>query len=289
MAQVRPIFQPVMAGNQHVNQFTSLVGEPWATDFLLSSAFSNLAGVKAVSAAVAPISGQCRIFIGVRNGSTTAQSLAALLRLGVDLYGVDTATRSRIFHPKLYLARGGNRSRAIIGSANLTHAGLFNNIEAGADIDLDLTDQCDTDFLDAFLSGFKDLVVNHPDHCFPITSGRQIIDLMRQGLLEEERNPETQTALGAGKQGAKTIKPPIGLPLTAPQKNIKIRKPKPPAAAAAGGTASAPPTYGQLVWVKPKLPATDLKLNPAHPVSGGKVNARCRLLALSSRSPRLRV
>jgi hypothetical protein len=267
MAQVRPIFQPIMAGHQHVNQLSALVGEPWITELLLSSAFANSAGVAAISNSLAPIAGQCRAFVGVRNGSTTAQALASLLRLGIELYGVDTATRSRIFHPKLYLAIGNDRARAIIGSANLTHPGLHNNIEAGADIDLDLTDQSDMDFVTGFLDGFKDLLANHPHHCFPITSGRRIVDLLKQGLLEDERNPKTQTAYGAGKQGAQTSKPPIALPLTAAPKK-KARKPKPPAVGGGPATVTAPPTFGQLVWVKPNLPASDLQLNRASAVPG---------------------
>lgn len=233
------------------------------TELLLSSAFANSAGVGAVSASLAPIAGQCRAFIGIRNGSTTAQALAALLRLGVQLYGVDTATRSRIFHPKLYLATGVARARAIIGSANLTHPGLFNNIEAGADIDLDLGEQADRDFVEGFLNGFRHLVANFPEHCFPITSGRQIIELMRQGLLEDERNPKTDIALGAGKQGAKTSKASIALPFTAPPKNKRARKPRPPRTGPSAPV-SAPSPYGQLVWLKPSLPKSDLQLNAGH-------------------------
>lgn len=267
MAQVRAIFQPVVAGQQHVHHLTALAAEPWMTELLLSSAFANSAGVNAVSTALLPVAGQCRAFIGIRNGSTTAQALTSLLRLGVTLYGVDTATRSRIFHPKLFLAKGAARARAIIGSANLTHPGLFNNIEAGADIELDLNDQLDSDFADRFLVGFQDLVANHPLHCFPIVSGRQIVDLMRQGLLEDERNPKTQTAYGAGKQGAQTSKAPIALPLTSSPKR-KARKPKPPVAGVAQTTMAAPPTFGQLVWVKPSLPSSDLQLNQGSNVPG---------------------
>ncbi|MBV1917563.1 MAG: phospholipase D family protein [Sphingomonadaceae bacterium] len=237
------------------------------TELLISSAFANSAGVSAISAALASVAGNTRAFIGVRNGSTTAQAAAGLLKLGIQLYGVDTATRSRIFHPKVYLATGGSRSRAIIGSANLTHAGLFNNIEAGADLELDLTDASDKDFVDGFLNGFQDLVANHPNHCFPITAGRQIIDLMRQGLLEDERNPKTQTAYGAGKQGSQTSKPPISLPLTAAPKK-KARKPKYPVLGGSPVSVSAPPTFGQLVWVKPKLPSSDLQLNQVSAVPG---------------------
>lgn len=267
MANVQPIFQPVVAGDQHVKQVIALAGEPWLTELLLSSAFANAAGIDAIAAAIAPVAGQCRAFVGVRNGATTAQALAALLRLGVTLLAVDTATRSRIFHPKLFLAKGPGRARAIIGSANLTHAGLHNNIEASVDVQLDLNDQADVDFVNAFLTGFHELAANHPLHCFPVTSGRQIVELMRQGLLEDERNPKTQTAYGAGQQGSQTSKAPIGLPLTAPPKR-KARKPKPLAAAAAPAALRAPPTFGQLVWVKPNLPSSDLQLNQGSHVPG---------------------
>jgi len=237
------------------------------TNLLISSAFANSAGISAVSAALIPVAGNTRAFIGVRNGATTAQAAASLLKLGIELYGVDTATRSRIFHPKVYLATGIDRARAIIGSANLTHPGLFNNVEAGADIELDLTNASDKSFVDSFLNGFQDLVTNHPVHCFPITSGRQIVDLMGQGLLEDERNPKTQTAFGAGKQGPQTSKAPIALPLIpAPKK--KARKPKPPVLGGGPITISAPPMFGQLVWVKPNLPSSDLQLNQGSNVPG---------------------
>jgi len=200
----------------------------------------------------------------VRNGSTTAQSLAALLKLGIETYAVDTATRSRIFHPKLYLAIGSNQARAIIGSANLTHAGLFNNIEAGSDISLDLTDPSDKAFSDTMIAGFDDLLINHPHHCFKVVDGRHIVDLMRQGLLEDERNPKTQTAMGAGTQGSITSKKRINLPYVASPKKPKAKKPKPIPAVAAGAAPSSTPILGQLVWLKPSLPASDLQLNPGH-------------------------
>lgn len=214
--------------------------------------------------ALGPVAGSCRAFIGVRNGSTTAQSLAALLKLGVETYAVDTATRSRIFHPKLYLAIGPTQARAIIGSANLTHPGLFNNIEASSDISLDLTDPLDKAFSDTMIAGFDDLLINHPLHCFKVVDGRHIVDLMRQGLLEDERNPKTQTAMGAGTQGSITSKKRINLPYVGSPKKPKVKKPKPIPAIVAGAAPSSTPILGQLVWLKPSLPASDLQLNPGH-------------------------
>lgn len=267
MAQIFPIFQPISAGHQHVNQVAALAGEAWMTRLMLSSAFANSAGVAAVAGALGPVANRCRAFIGVRNGSTTAQAIASLLNLGVEVYGVDTAMRGRIFHPKLFLATGANQARAVIGSANLTHAGLHNNIEAGADLRLDFADPGDKAFVDHFVSEFARLVANFPIHCFPITSKREVVDLMRQGLLEDERNPKTQTALGAGKQGTSTSKTRIALPYVAPPKTKRTRKPKAPQAVP-GVTMSAVPHYGQLVWAKPNLPSGDLQLLNVGHVSG---------------------
>lgn len=264
MAKVRAIFQPLAGGQLHATQIISLVGEPWLNRLIISSAFSNSAGVAALSAALAPVAGVCRAFIGVRNGSTTAQATAALLKLGVEVYALDTATRGRIFHPKTYLATGVGQARAIVGSANLTHAGLFNNIEAGSDIELDLADASDKAFVDAIHDGFEDLINNHPQHCFRILSGRQIVDLMRQGILEDERNPKTQTAFGSGKQGNATSKPRMNLPFKGSPKKSKTKKPKLTATTPVSGVAASSPIYGQLVWSKPSLPRSDLQLNPGH-------------------------
>jgi hypothetical protein len=218
----------------------------------------NLAGVLAAKAVLTSKGSVCEVFVGIRNGSSSAQGVAALLKQGVELYAVDTAMRARIFHPKLYLGIGDGQARAVIGSANLTHAGLFNNIEAGADLALDLSDQHDNEFVQRYQAGFQALIQSHPKHCFKITSGRQIIDLMRQGLLEDERSPKTESVVGAGGQGSKTSKPRINLPFVAPPKTKKTRPKKP--AGVAGAAMSAVPHYGQLVWAKPNLPQGDLQL-----------------------------
>jgi hypothetical protein len=259
MAGVRPIFQPVLQGHQHATKLIELASEDWLTELTLSAAFANAAGVRAVSAKIALIADRCRAFIGVRNGSTTAQALSALLKLGVEVYAVDTSMRARIFHPKFYLAVGNDQGRVVIGSANLTHAGLFNNLEAGADISLDLQDANDHAFIARFREGLDRLINDFPDHCFRISSGRQIIRLLREGVIEDERRETTGTSLGAGEPGATTTKKRIDLPFVPPPKTQGTRKARPPKSAD-GARFSTLPQYGQLVWVKPRLPRTDLQL-----------------------------
>lgn len=256
MAVVRAIFQPVTNGHQHASELNGLLTEPWITSVVLSSAFANTNGVAEVAPALRALGNRCKVFIGARNGSTTAQAIAGLLATGVDVYLVDTAMRARIFHPKLFIARGNDVARILMGSANLTHAGLFNNIEAGANIELNLADPSDAAFLDTFSAGFQTLEAAHPEHCFAIQSGRQIVTLLREGVLEDERKPTATSALGAGKQGPNTSKKRINLPFKVPQ--TRTRRPQTPVAAP-GTVMSVMPQYGALLWAKPNLPPSDMQ------------------------------
>lgn len=258
MAVVRAIFQPMAAGHQHAGELNGLLAEPWITSVILSSAFANSNGVAEVAPALRQLGNRCKLYIGARNGSTTAQAIARLLATGAEVYLVDTAMRARIFHPKLFLARGNGVARVVMGSANLTHAGLFNNIEAGANMELDLGDVADARFVNSFVAGFDKLEADFPDHCFAIQSGRQIVTLMREGVLEDERKPTATTALGAGRQGPNTNKPRIGLPFRVPPIRVRTRRPRPPAPAP-GTVMSVMPQYGALLWAKPNLPTSDLQ------------------------------
>lgn len=258
MAIVHAIFQPVTAGHQHAGELIGLLAEPWISSVILSSAFANTNGVAEIAPSLRALGNRCKVFIGARNGSTTAQAIAGLLATGVDVYLVDTAMRARIFHPKVFMARGHGLARILMGSANLTHAGLFNNIEAGASIELNLADPSDAAFLDTFSAGFQTLEAAHPEHCFAIQSGRQIVTLLREGVLEDERKPTATSALGAGKLGPNTSKKRINLPFKVPQNRTRTRRPQAPVAAP-GTVMSVMPQYGALLWAKPNLPTSDLQ------------------------------
>jgi hypothetical protein len=247
------------AGHEHAGELNSLLAEPWINSVILSSAFANSAGVAEVAPAIKLLGNQCKLFIGARNGSTTAQAVARLLATGADVFLVDTAMRARIFHPKLYIARGDGVARVLMGSANLTYAGLFNNIEAGANFQLDLGNADDAAFVDSFVLGFDTLENGFPDHCVRVTSSRQIVTLMNEGVLEDERKPNAISAMGAGRQGPNTNKPRINLQFRVPPIRNRVRRPAPPAAAP-GTVMSVMPTYGPLVWAKPNLPTSDLQL-----------------------------
>ena len=267
MAIVNAIFQPLTGDGNHAEVISTMLDHDWLTDVTLSSAFANFSGVSSFADQVTELSDCCQIFIGIRNGSTTAQAIAALLKTGAAVYVVDTAMRGRIFHPKVHFVKGGEQAIAIIGSANLTHAGLNNNIEAGCLLELDLTDESDQKCLEIFELGFAKLVNEFPEHCFQITSLRQVVQLMHEGLLENERDPKTRSASGVGQQGANTAKPRIPLPFVKPKNTSRIKRRKPPVAVQ-GAPMSSIPHYGNLVWMKPSLPTGDLQLLAVGNASG---------------------
>src|SRR5579862_7818009 len=80
---------------------------------------------------------------GIRNDATSYQGLVRLHRIVDQLYTVGTGSRTLIFHPKLYLVRAKEHAHLMIGSANLTLAGLNNNIEAGMLLGFDLNEAID--------------------------------------------------------------------------------------------------------------------------------------------------
>ena len=87
--------------------------------------------------------GFAQITIGVDIENTSAEGLRDFLDLQADgsiethIHHNEAATT---FHPKVYLLRNDAHARLIVGSNNLTGAGLFVNTEAGLQLDAPLDD-----------------------------------------------------------------------------------------------------------------------------------------------------
>jgi hypothetical protein len=103
------------------------------------------------------------------------------------LYTVDTGSRTLIFHPKLYLVRGREHARLIIGSANLTLAGLNNNIEAGMLLDFDLTDAADKAEIDKIEMLFAASLTDYPNHVVEVGNIADLDYLLAANRLFDER------------------------------------------------------------------------------------------------------
>jgi len=181
------LLQGIRRSNDHETALRQLFNIDELSRVILSVAFVREAGVSQIGNVLRENSRKIVVIAGIRNGSTSAQGLLALLDCKVKLLLVDTGASTPIFHPKVYLAVANNTACAIVGSANLTSSGLNLNIEASTVLSLDRTDDSDESFLQDLLSAINALQQNYPEHVFPVTRKREIADLLRQGRLEDER------------------------------------------------------------------------------------------------------
>jgi HKD family nuclease len=145
MANLELILQGATKRN-HAQELRKILTLPKLNACLVSVAFVRTAGIDAIRDHLIGMKPRPRFFVGIRNDITSVQAMRELVELGVELYAVDTAARRPIFHPKLFISRSKTAAKAVIGSANLTHYGLYRNIEAGTMISLDLSLKHDLDF-----------------------------------------------------------------------------------------------------------------------------------------------
>ncbi len=143
-------------------------------------------GVDSIATQLKNVAKVSTFFIGIRNDITSIQGVKRLLELGVRVIAVDTGSRHRIFHPKLFLAERQSDAKLVIGSANMTFSGLHNNIEAGAILTLDLTSKDDKDFLKDLIKTLEELPSRFPSHVFEIKNIAEAQALFEQGRLLDE-------------------------------------------------------------------------------------------------------
>lgn len=72
---------------------------------------------------------QFECHIGVDQTATTKQALEMLNESNIDSYWIRFKPTDVIFHPKIYLFKGPDKVRLIVGSANMTGSGFQKNIE----------------------------------------------------------------------------------------------------------------------------------------------------------------
>ena len=77
-------------------------------------------------------------------------------------------------------------ARVMIGSANLTHYGMQNNIEASALLRLDLKLKDDAAFLAEILDSLQSMVTDYPKHVLQVSTLAQAEKLFKEGRLCDE-------------------------------------------------------------------------------------------------------
>jgi HKD family nuclease len=263
----------------HANAVRELFQIPDIEKVILSVAFVAESGVQQIETQLKTHASHLTIFAGIRNDITSHQALTRLRDIGGKLYTVDTGSRTVIFHPKLYLVRGKNRARLVVGSANLTLGGLNNNIEAGMLLDFDLADAADKAVVAQIEAQLAALPSDHPVNIVKVTTLADLDTMLASGRIVDEMaiTPPKPTTY-AGGAGTDTV-PRIKLKVTMLRRALKkakaaAKKPKTTKAAAAPGKAGAPaaapapPAAGvalELIWESKPLTHRDLTI----PVAGG--------------------
>ena len=227
MAEINILLQGLSKDDDHDTAVNKLLQLPSIDSYLLSLAFARSGGVERLSGNLRKVSDKAQVFIGIRNGITSIQSIFSLFKLGIKPYAVDTAANNKIFHPKIYAAYNDENAHIILGSANLTFGGLNRNIEASSYIKLDRKSHSDEEYLTKLVDVITDMPTAYPDHVFQITKPKQAVSLLKEGRLEDERLtrlPSTSKGKPGKERDKLTPIPTHTKTKPKPHKGIKKRK-----------------------------------------------------------------
>lgn len=257
----------------HADAVRELFNVPNIEKVVLSVAFVSESGVQQIEANLKAHSMHVNVFAGIRNDITSHQGLARLYNIGGKLFTVDTGSRLILFHPKLYLVRGKECARLIIGSANLTLGGLNNNIEAGVLLNFDLTKVADKATVDGIETQMSVLPIDYPDHVVKVCSVTNLDELLASGRLVDEMaisppRPTTSAGAAGASDTVSRIKLKIA-PLRRALAKAKAVPKKPKALPPIAGTPapkSVPAMVGiefELIWESKPLTQRDLTIPDA--------------------------
>lgn len=151
------------------------------------TAFTSLAGINGIQKHIenAKHLDSITVITGVDQKGTSKEALQALMELEINSHVFFVPPPSPIFHPKIYLFEGQNKSELIIGSSNLTANGLFTNVEASILISIDNHSITDRKIVEALKQYFNGLFNQTDPNLKPITT-ELIDDLVKAKIVPTE-------------------------------------------------------------------------------------------------------
>ncbi|SHG51863.1 HKD family nuclease [Fodinibius roseus] len=187
MATVSTLYQGLRDSNFHDDAIKNISELDDIEELILCAAFARSEGIQILLDEINISRDKISFYVGVRNGITTAQSISLLLKHDINIYCVDTGKSNVLFHPKVYLSKNESTAYAIVGSANLTLSGLTSNIETSISIKFDLTNQSDQEAYNDLREGVVSLPTNHSDNTTKIKNGREVVQMIKDGIVVDER------------------------------------------------------------------------------------------------------
>lgn len=157
------------------------------TSFTGFSAFTKMSGINKIKEELA-IAKQnyhsLKFILGIVERGTSKEALQYFIDNEIETW-VYCADNKTMFHPKIYYFSGKNNSRFILGSSNLTGAGLFDNIEASTLFEFSNRDATGKKFIRQFSSYFTSILDgNHDD--LQLLTLEVLEDLINSGFVVDE-------------------------------------------------------------------------------------------------------
>lgn len=229
------------------------------------SAFASQSGIRGLSKHIKAAKkhhNNITIVTGVDQRGTSMEALEELLALGIDVY-VFYQPSITIFHPKIYLFEGADKSELIIGSSNLTSQGLFTNVEASLLVSIDNSLEADRKIVEQLKDYFSS-IFDFTDPNLKKINKKIIGDLVKAKVVptETERKAAQDKAEKAERKETENIISKIFPKRAIAKIPSEFRGPKkmPTKTAveivAAAGKASA---KGKVVWTRLKLPSSSVQ------------------------------
>jgi len=252
------LFQSLEPRNDHASLLTHLLRNASLNRVLMSVAFVKTSGLELIGEDLKRVRSITTLYAGIRNGITSYQAMAELIKMGLRVYAVDTSSPSVIFHPKLFVMLSPDSCDLIAGSANLTAGGLNDNIEVSLHVTLDRRIDSEKQLVNGVVAVLESLPRRFPNHIFRVSTARQAYHLLRQGRLIDERRV-ARSASGATR-GESTD----GLEAMPLQRPRARRRARPPLRRGRARTPTAhpkPAAAAELVLFWESKPLTERDLN----------------------------
>lgn len=155
--------------------------------FWCISAFASEAGVIGLSEELNSAKKHFKhlnLIVGIDQCGTSKEALLEINNLRINSF-IFYQNESPIFHPKIYLFEGNDRTKLILGSSNLTARGLFRNVESSILLDFSKDDTEGVQFLSE-LKRYYNSLFDLSDHNLFKINKKTIRDFVELGIIPKE-------------------------------------------------------------------------------------------------------
>lgn len=232
------------------------------------SAFTSQSAISGLSKYIADAKNYFQsitIITGIDKKGTSKEALESLMNLKIRSFIFYNPSIS-IFHPKIYLFEGIEKSELIIGSSNLTSQGLFSNIETSLLISIDNEIEEDFKVIIQLKDYFREIFDFTDPNLKKITKSL-ITRLVKENIVppeierissydknEGDERKETEKLIQEIFPKRDVAKIPYGFRGKIKPK-LKTRKSKPEKLLPDSGDKR----FGKLIWMRKKLPSSSVQ------------------------------